>query len=191
LWLCFCRESKNKEWPRPCFCRGSSAKTNVTLLLQGVNISTNLNNCAFAPIGSRKIKNGQDLAFAGDQLPKQMWPCFCKGSTYQNFESEDNFSLDLVSEDHGTTFFLIQFLICSWINACLNTWESMICLCFECIYECMMYFLMFGRFDFSTKEWMHDFMLMHEILTHMRFFTFNVWGFWFAILLLSLNQIFL
>jgi len=44
----------------------------VTLLLQGVNISTNLNNCAFAPIGSRKIKNGQDLAFAGDQLPKQM-----------------------------------------------------------------------------------------------------------------------
>jgi len=39
LWLCFCRESENNEWPRPCFCRGSSAKTNVTLLLQGVNIS--------------------------------------------------------------------------------------------------------------------------------------------------------
>jgi len=44
LWLCFCRESKNKEWPRPCFCRGSSDKTNATLLLQGVNISTNLND---------------------------------------------------------------------------------------------------------------------------------------------------
>jgi len=30
---------KINEWPRPCFYRGSSAKTNVTLLLQGVNIS--------------------------------------------------------------------------------------------------------------------------------------------------------
>ena len=39
LWLSFCRESENNEWPRPCFCRGSSAKTNVTLLLQRVNIS--------------------------------------------------------------------------------------------------------------------------------------------------------
>jgi len=38
---------------------------------------------------------------------------------------------------------------------------------------------------------MHDFMLMHEILTRMRFFNFNAWGFWFSILLLSLNQIFL
>ena len=47
-------------------------KTNVTLLLQGVNISTNLNNCDFAFVGSRKIKNGQDLASAGDQVPKQM-----------------------------------------------------------------------------------------------------------------------
>jgi len=58
-------------------------KTNVTLLLQGVNISTNLNNCDFASEGSRKIKNDQDLASAGDQVPKQMWPCFCRGSTYQ------------------------------------------------------------------------------------------------------------
>jgi len=47
-------------------------KTNVTLLLQGINISTNLNNCDFASAGSRKIKNGQDLASAGDQVPKQM-----------------------------------------------------------------------------------------------------------------------
>jgi len=45
-------------------------KTNATLLLQGVNISTNLNNCDFASTGSRKIKNGQDLASAGDQVPK-------------------------------------------------------------------------------------------------------------------------
>ena len=45
-------------------------KTNVTLLLQGVNISTNLNNCDFASAGSRKIKNGQDLASAADQVPK-------------------------------------------------------------------------------------------------------------------------
>jgi len=44
----------------------------VSLLLQGVNISTNLNNCDFASVGSRKIKNGQDLASAGDQVPKQM-----------------------------------------------------------------------------------------------------------------------
>ena len=34
----------------------------MTLLLHGVNISTNLN--------SRKIKKGQDLASAGDQVPK-------------------------------------------------------------------------------------------------------------------------
>jgi len=45
-------------------------KTNATLLLQGVNISTNLNNCDFASAGSQKIKNGQDLASAGDQVPK-------------------------------------------------------------------------------------------------------------------------
>jgi len=40
------------------------------LLLQGVNISTNLNNCDFASAWSRKIKNGQDLASAADQVPK-------------------------------------------------------------------------------------------------------------------------
>jgi len=44
----------------------------VTLLLQGVNISTNLNNCDFASAGSQKIKNGQDLASTGDQVPKQI-----------------------------------------------------------------------------------------------------------------------
>jgi len=48
------------------------SKTNVILLLQGVNISTNLNNCDFASAGSRKINNGQDLASAGNQVPKQM-----------------------------------------------------------------------------------------------------------------------
>jgi len=47
-------------------------KTNVTLLLQEVIISTNLNNCDFVSAGSRKIKNGQDLTSAGDQVPKQM-----------------------------------------------------------------------------------------------------------------------
>jgi len=40
------------------------------LLLQGVNISTNLNGCDFASAGSRKIKNGQDLTSAGDQAPR-------------------------------------------------------------------------------------------------------------------------
>jgi len=44
----------------------------VTLLPQVINISTNLNNCDFASPGSRKIKNSQDLASAGDQVPKQM-----------------------------------------------------------------------------------------------------------------------
>jgi len=53
-------------------------------LLQGVNISTNLNNCDFACAGSRKIKNGQDLASVGDQVPKQMRPCFCRGSSAKN-----------------------------------------------------------------------------------------------------------
>jgi len=85
----------------------------VTLLLQGVNISTNLNNCDFASGGSQKIKNGQDLASAGDQVPKTNVTLLLQGSRYQNLESEDNCSLDLVLEDHGTTFFLIQFLICS------------------------------------------------------------------------------
>jgi len=51
-----------------------------------------------------KCQNKCDLAFAGDQH-------------IQDFESEDNFSLDLVSEDHRTTFFffffLIQLMICS------------------------------------------------------------------------------
>jgi len=42
----------------------------VTLLLQGVNISTNLNNFDFASVESQKIKNGQDLASARDQVPK-------------------------------------------------------------------------------------------------------------------------
>ena len=112
MWPCFCRGStltnlndcdfasagsqKNKEWPRPCFCRRSSAKTNATLLLQGVNISTNLNDFDFASAGSRKINNGQDLASAGDQVPKTnvtlllqgvninkfkwLWLCLCRES---------------------------------------------------------------------------------------------------------------
>jgi len=42
----------------------------VTLLLHGVNKSTNLNNCDFASAGSRRVKNGQDLASAGGQVPK-------------------------------------------------------------------------------------------------------------------------
>ena len=138
MWLCFCRESKNKEWPRPCFCRGSSAKTNVNLLLQGVNISTNLNNCDFASAESWKIKNGQDLASAGDQVPKQMWPCFCRGSTYQNFESEDNFSLDLVLEDHGTTF----------LNSIPELFLN------ECMFECV-------RIYDLPLLWMH--LWMHDV----------------------------
>jgi len=39
-----------------------------TLLLQGINISKKI--CDFVSVGSRKIKNGQDLASAGDQVPK-------------------------------------------------------------------------------------------------------------------------
>jgi len=58
---------KTKEWPRPCFCRGSSVKTNVTLLVQRINILKN--NCDFASTGSQKSKNGQDLAFAWGQVP--------------------------------------------------------------------------------------------------------------------------
>jgi len=77
----FAHDIKNKGWPRPCFCRGSSAKTNVTLLLQKINITKN--NCDFASVRSQKSKNGQDLASARGQVPKQMWPCFCRGSTYQ------------------------------------------------------------------------------------------------------------
>jgi len=106
-----------------------------TLLLQGIKCQ---NKCDFASAGGQHINK---------------------------FKSGDTFSLDLASEDHGTTFFLNSIYDFSWMNACLNAWESMICLCFECIYECMMYFLMFWM-----HLWMHDFMLMHAILTHMRFF---------------------
>ena len=58
------------------------------------------------------------------------------------------------------------------MNECLNAWESMIRFRFECTYECMVYFYMFDKFDFSTREWMHDFILMREILTRMRSFYF-------------------
>jgi len=43
-------------------------KSNVTLLLQGINISKKSRD--FASSGSQKVKNGQDLASAGDQVPK-------------------------------------------------------------------------------------------------------------------------
>jgi len=43
-------------------------KSNVTLLLQGINISKK--SYDFASAGSQKIKNGQDLASTGDQVPK-------------------------------------------------------------------------------------------------------------------------
>ena len=141
----------------PCFCRGSTL--------------TNLNNCDFASVGSRKLKNGQDLASAGDQVPKQMWPCFCRGSTYQNLndcdfasagsrkikngqnlasardqvpktnvtlllqgvnisklKSGDNFSLDLVWEDHETTFFYKKkvqlWFVLEWMHVWMheNLW---------------------------------------------------------------------
>jgi len=49
---------------------GSSAKTNVTLLLQRITITKN--NCDFASAGSQKSKNGQDLASARGQVPKPM-----------------------------------------------------------------------------------------------------------------------
>jgi len=39
-----------------------------TLLLQGINISNK--SCDFASAGSQKVKNGQDLASAGDQVSK-------------------------------------------------------------------------------------------------------------------------
>ena len=65
------RGVKNKEWPRPCFCRESSATTNMILHLQRISISTNSNNGDFASAGSQKVKNGQDLASAGDLVPQQ------------------------------------------------------------------------------------------------------------------------
>jgi len=66
-------------------------------------------SCDFASTGSRKVKNGQDLASTGDQVPKSNVTLLLWGSTYQNFESGDNFSLVLVSEDHETIQFMIYF----------------------------------------------------------------------------------
>jgi len=57
-----------------------------TLLLQGVNISTNLNGCDFASAGSRKIKNGQDLASAGDQVPKTNVTLLLQGVNINKFK---------------------------------------------------------------------------------------------------------
>ena len=68
-----------REWSRPCFCRGSSTKTNVTLLLQGVHMSMN----DFVSAGSQRMSKVMTFAFAGSRVPRQMWPCFCRGSTYQ------------------------------------------------------------------------------------------------------------
>jgi len=70
LRLFFSTESKNKEWPRPCFCKGSSAKIKCDLASTGINIS--MKSYDFASSGSRKVKNGQALASAGDQVPNQM-----------------------------------------------------------------------------------------------------------------------
>ena len=183
LWLYFCRESKSKEWPRPCFCRGSSAKTNVILHLQRISISTNSNNGDFASAGSRENKWKLWLCFCRESekqwMAKTLLPQRIKcqnkrdlasagGQHIKTFGSGDNFLLDFVSEDHETIFKFMIF----WMNACLNAWESMICFRFECTYECMVYFYMFDKFDFSTGEWMHDFMLMREILTRMRSFYF-------------------
>jgi len=44
------------------------------------------------------------LLLQGIMCQNQMWPCFSRGSTYQNFESRDNFALVLVSEDHEISF---------------------------------------------------------------------------------------
>jgi len=50
----FRTQHKSKEWPRPYFYGGSSAKkTNVTLLLQEINIPKN--TCDFASVRSRKV----------------------------------------------------------------------------------------------------------------------------------------
>jgi len=51
LWLCSRRESKTKECPRSCFCRGSSAKVKC------------------------------DLAFVGGQhIKEELWLFFCRES---------------------------------------------------------------------------------------------------------------
>jgi len=46
------------------------------------------------------------------------------------------------------------------LNACLNEWESMIYICFECIYECMRFFFLFWicwmHGNFWLYFWMHE-----------------------------------
>ena len=69
------QEIKCQKQMWPCFCRGSTL--------------TNLNGCDFASAGSQKINDGQDLASAGDQVPKINWPCFCRGSTLTNLNDCD------------------------------------------------------------------------------------------------------
>jgi len=66
LWLCFCRESKSKEWPRPCFCRGSSAKI----------------KCDLTSTRDQHIKEELWLCFCRESKSKA-WPrpCFCRGSS--------------------------------------------------------------------------------------------------------------
>jgi len=94
----------------PCFFRGSTYQ--------------NLNDCDFASAGSRKIKNGQNLASAGDQVPKINVTLLLQGVNISKLKSGDNFSLDLVLEDHETTFFLLKkFNYDLFLN--------------ECMFECM------------------------------------------------------
>jgi len=64
------RSQKYKEWPRPCFCRGSSTK----------------NKCDLASAGSRKIKNGQDLTSARDQVPKTNVTLLLQGVNINKFK---------------------------------------------------------------------------------------------------------
>ena len=102
----------------PCFCRGSTL--------------TNLNDCDFASAGSRKIKNGQDLASAGDQVPRTNATLLLQGvyiSTNLNncdFASAGSQKIkngqDLASVgDHRTTF--LKFNLWFFLN--------------ECMFECM------------------------------------------------------
>jgi len=66
---------KRQEPMQPCFCRGSTL--------------TNLNDFDFASAGSRKINDGQDLASAGDQVPKINVTLLLHGSTLTNLNDCD------------------------------------------------------------------------------------------------------
>jgi len=162
---------------RPCFYRRSTL--------------TNLNSCDVASAGSRKIKNDQDLASAGDQVPKTNVTLLLQRVNILKLWIRGQFFTRSCIRGSCNHFFLKfnSWFVLKWmyvwmhenlsfafaLNASMNLW---------CIFNVWQVWL----FHWGMNAWLYAYAWNFDSC---EIFTFNAWGFWFAILLLSLNQIFL